>query len=365
MRNIFFLILSCFCLLSVHAQNETSKDHISLAGIWNFKLDPLNVSIPVKGSNFVSKFPEEITLPGSTDQAGKGFKTQDMSSLRLTRMFEYSGAAWYEKENIFIPESWKDQQLFLFLERVHWESQVWINGKFVGKEESLSTPHLYDITSYVKFGDWNTVRIRVDNGNIHDIAYTHAISAETQTNWNGIIGRMEIQAVSKVHIADVQIYPLQKEKRLKIVAQIVNYSNLPVKGDIRINCHFLNDSQDLHLKEKNTTFNSSDSLIHLVHYYDLGDKLYTWDEFEPNLYEIDYEIKCCGKSDVRKIKFGIRDFGTKGTHFTINDIPTFIRGAVNSCEFPITGYPPMSYEEWKKVMKVYNCLLYTSPSPRD
>ena len=368
MRNIFFLILSCFCLLSVHAQNETSKDHISLAGIWNFKLDPLNVSIPVKGSNFVSKFPEEITLPGSTDQAGKGFKTQDMSSLRLTRMFEYSGAAWYEKENIFIPESWKDQQLFLFLERVHWESQVWINGKFVGKEESLSTPHLYDITSYVKFGDWNTVRIRVDNGNIHDIAYTHAISAETQTNWNGIIGRMEIQAVSKVHIADVQIYPLQKEKRLKIVAQIVNYSNLPVKGDIRINCHFLNDSQDLHLKEKNTTFNSSDSLIHLVHYYDLGDKLYTWDEFEPNLYEIDYEIKCCGKSDVRKIKFGIRDFGTKGTHFTINDIPTFIRGAVNSCEFPITGYPPMSYEEWKKVMKVYkdyglNCIRFHSWCP--
>ena len=103
MRNIFFLILSCFCLLSVHAQNETSKDHISLAGIWNFKLDPLNISIPVKGSNFVSRFPEEITLPGSTDQAGKGFKTQDMSSLRLTRMFEYSGAAWYEKENIFIP----------------------------------------------------------------------------------------------------------------------------------------------------------------------------------------------------------------------------------------------------------------------
>ena len=212
---------------------------------------------------------------------------------------------------------------------------------------------MYDITSYVKFGDWNTVRIRVDNGNIHDIAYTHAISAETQTNWNGIIGRMEIQAVSKVHIADVQIYPLQKEKRLKIVAQIVNYSNLPVKGDIRINCHFLNDSQDLHLKEKNTTFDSSDSLIRLVHYYDLGDKLYTWDEFEPNLYEIDYEIKCCGKSDVQKIKFGIRDFGTKGTHFTINDIPTFIRGAVNSCEFPITGYPPMSYEECKKVMKVY------------
>lgn len=98
MRTIFFLILGYFCFLPVHAQNETSKDYISLAGIWNFKLNPLNISIPVKGIYLVSKFPEEITLPGSTNQARKGFKTQDMSSLRLTRMFEYSGAAWYEKE---------------------------------------------------------------------------------------------------------------------------------------------------------------------------------------------------------------------------------------------------------------------------
>lgn len=123
MRNIFFLILSCFCLLSVHAQNETSKDHISLAGIWNFKLDPLNISIPVKGSNFVSRFPEEITLPGSTDQAGKGFKTQDMSSLRLTRMFEYSGAAGMRKKIFLFLESGKTNYFFYFWNGVHWESQ--------------------------------------------------------------------------------------------------------------------------------------------------------------------------------------------------------------------------------------------------
>ena len=114
MRNIFFLILSCFCLLSVHAQNETSKDHISLAGIWNFKLDPLNVSIPVKGSNFVSKFPEEITLPGSTDQAGKGFKTQDMSSLRLTRMFEYSGQLGMRKKIFLFLNLGKTNNFFCF-----------------------------------------------------------------------------------------------------------------------------------------------------------------------------------------------------------------------------------------------------------
>lgn len=245
MYKFLALIFWGFCCYEIQARQvydrNNVKDVISLAGIWNFKLDPMDVSIPVKGSDFISCFPEEITLPGSTDQAGKGVKTQDMTSIRLTRMYEYSGAAWYEKSNVFIPEEWDEKQFFLFLERVHWESQVWVNGQFVGKDKSLATPHQYDITPYVKAGDWNTVRIRVDNSKIHDLAYTHAMSAETQTNWNGIIGRMEIQAVDKVYISNFQIYPIRKEKKLKVVAQITNIDKVAINlwnnREKRLKCH--------------------------------------------------------------------------------------------------------------------------------
>ncbi|NDV57851.1 hypothetical protein D0T85_07010 [Bacteroides sp. 519] len=34
-----------------------------------------------------------------------------MTSIRLTRLFEYSGAAWYEKDNIFVPQGWSNKQL--------------------------------------------------------------------------------------------------------------------------------------------------------------------------------------------------------------------------------------------------------------
>lgn len=372
MRNFLAFIFFCFIFGEARAiqvgGGDDAKDVISLAGIWNFKLDPMDVSIPVKGSNFVSRFPEEITLPGSTDQAGKGFKTQDMTSIRLTRMYEYSGAAWYEKSNVFIPEEWTEKQFFLFLERVHWESQVWVNGHFVGKDKSLATPHRYDITPYVKVGDWNTVRIRVDNSKIHDLAYTHAMSAETQTNWNGIIGRMEIQAVDKVHISDLQVYPMRKEKKLKVVVRISNADKAAVEGNVCMRALVNNADASEVLPEKVETFQGNDSVISLVHYYELGDKVYTWDEFNPNLYQFTYEVKCGNKSDSRSISVGVRDFATRGTNFTVNDITAFIRGAVNSCEFPITGYPPMDYNEWMRVMTVYkdygiNCIRFHSWCP--
>ena len=75
------------------APGKREKESLSLAGIWQFKLDPTNVAIPVKGSRFTPQLPETITMPRSTDQAGKGYKTQDMTSIRLTRMFEYDSAS--------------------------------------------------------------------------------------------------------------------------------------------------------------------------------------------------------------------------------------------------------------------------------
>lgn len=47
--------------------------------------------------------------------------------LNLKRKFDYLGPAWYKKE-CFIPAEWNEKDVFLTLERVIWNSQVWING---------------------------------------------------------------------------------------------------------------------------------------------------------------------------------------------------------------------------------------------
>ena len=48
----------------------------------------------------------------------------------------------------------------------------------------------------------------------------------------------------------------------------------------------------------------------------------------------------------------MREIGTKGTQFTINDRPTFLRGTLECCIFPLTGYPPTDVEEWMRILEV-------------
>jgi hypothetical protein len=335
------------------------KDVLSLAGIWKFKLDPFSTGISSNGVQLLPGLPEEITLPGSTDQAGKGYKTQDMTSLRLTRMFEYKGPAWYEKE-VYIPEAWKDKEIRLFLERVHWESKVWVNGKPAGRSESLSVPHIYNLSALVQPGMKNTILIRVNNDKIYDIEYSHAISAETQTNWNGIIGRIELQAFDQVHLSDVQVYPQAAQKKAKVQIAIANHIKKQVQGTLTFSGRSgtsaafstPSGSDPVNIPAQQVDFSGSDSIILVTADLSLGDQVQLWDEFSPVVYSVDIQLKTgSGHHDSGKVSFGIREFSTEGTRFMVNGRQTFIRSTVNSSEFPLTGYPPMDRESWTRIFK--------------
>ena len=81
----------------------------------------------------------------------------------LTPDRHYVGMAWY-KRTVGIPKAWKKQRVWLFLERPHIETTVYVNGREVGHQMSLSTPHEYDITEFVRAGQDNEIAIRVYNG---------------------------------------------------------------------------------------------------------------------------------------------------------------------------------------------------------
>jgi hypothetical protein len=339
--------------MSAIAQSSgLTREIIPLQGIWQFKLDPFFTGISSNGVQLMPQLPEEITLPGSTDQAGKGIKTQDMTSLRLTRLFEYKGAAWYEKE-IFIPQHWKNKDIHLLLERAHWETSVWVNGQPAGKRESLSTPHVYDLSTLLQAGKKNVIRIRVDNNLIYNLEYSHAVSAETQTNWNGIIGRMELQAFDRVHFNEIQVYPQPVQKMARFQITIVNRSKAPVKGTLHFSGGTTNTSKPLPIADYPVSFSGSDSLLTITTDLPLGPAIQTWDEFDPALYNVTVSLNAEQEGiiskDTRLVVFGLRTFSTEGTRFTINGHPLFIRSTVNSAEFPLTGYPHMEVTQWEHI----------------
>src|SRR5919199_3806362 len=142
--------------LALCAPAQTAS--IPLSGSWRFQLDPQNAG-HAAGWQAGRIDSDVMFLPGSTDQAGFGTKTMGPEKGWLSRPYTYEGAAWYQRE-VVIPESWRGKHVTVFLERPHWQTEVWVDGHAFGSQNSLSTPHVYDVSSVLTPGS-HTITICV------------------------------------------------------------------------------------------------------------------------------------------------------------------------------------------------------------
>ncbi len=62
----------------------------------------------------------------------------------------------------------------------------------------------------------------------------HSVSDHTQGNWNGIAGRIELQATDPVWIDDVRVYPNIKDKTVKVNVSIGNSTGAAGAGTLAI-----------------------------------------------------------------------------------------------------------------------------------
>ncbi|MCD7936658.1 MAG: beta-glucuronidase [Tannerellaceae bacterium] len=373
MRNLsrgLTVLLFLFLFISVYSQNPS----LDLAGEWNFRMDSMDVGIKEKW--FLTPLEDRICLPGSMTENYKGeevtlhtpwtasiydssffynprlekFRRQDNLKLPfwLTPVKYYAGAAWYQKE-VNIPSSWKKDRVLLFLERPHTETMVWVNGKEVGMQNSLSIPHQYEITSYLKSGK-NNITIRIDN-RTKDIDVgkdSHSITDQTQGNWNGVVGKIELRTTPKTYIEDVQVYPDIHTKTAKVKVNVVGTSS----GMIKLEARSFNGEHTHAVQPLVQTFKASQLSEPIELDLWIGEEMQLWDEFHPNLYNLKVTVETGNKQDVREVRFGMREFTIRGKYFYINGRKTMLRGTVENCVFPLTGYAPMDVESWERVFRI-------------
>ena len=189
MRRIVLIVSLGLMSLSMQAQS------ISLAGEWQVELGE-SKSAFAKGKRVVTDAAKRAILPGTIDTNHLGFAPKDtMETTHLTRLYAYKGAARYSR-TINIPKDWK-KPVELFLERTR-PTWVYVDGELVDSCNFISTPQRYLLPKKVKPGK-HLLEIVVDNGRgVPEQVYgsSHAYTEDTQTNWNGIIGRIELQLVS-------------------------------------------------------------------------------------------------------------------------------------------------------------------------
>jgi hypothetical protein len=197
----------------------------------------------------------------------------------------------------------------------------------------------------------------VDNSVKYNVGRNaHSISDHTQTNWNGIIGRIELRAEEKMRVDDVQVYGDVKSRAVRVKVLILNDAGSAINGTLTLKaaCRHLQRKHSPEPKTLRVQEAGEKAVVECV--YELGEEALLWDEFAPVVYELSVSLKSKANerdiSSVYKTTFGLRDFSTDGTQFTINGRPTFLRGTLECCIFPLTGYPPTDAKEWLRILGV-------------
>lgn len=335
--------------LTVNSQ-QFSHETLSLKGNWRFELDQKNAG---KSEGWFNRLlNDRISLPGTTDDNGKGTKVTDVKLNQLTQKYNYIGAAWYQKD-VEIPANWKGKTIELFLERTK-ATEVWVDGIYFPLQKNLQTPHIYTLTDALTVGK-HTITIRIDNSwHLFPVGGSHALSEDTQTNWNGIIGRIELIAKDQISIISTKITPDIDKKKADLHFIISNPKGEKLIGEISCEAKGFNGNNH-NVTPQKFQFNSSEKEIIVECEYKMGDKVALWNEFTPNLYCMSISLKAKGKNkyvDRTEESFGMMKFATKGTQFLVNNKVVFLRGKHDACVFPLTGYPPMTKDEWIRQMRI-------------
>lgn len=242
----------------------------------------------------------------------------------LTPNKHYVGEVVYTR-SIVVPKAWKGRKVTIFLERPHIETTVWVNGKEVGHQMSLNTPHVYDVSAVVEPGKKNTIAITVYNGieNVGVGQDSHSVTDQTQGNWNGLAGRMELQCHGRHPVGHVQVFPQVKEETATVVVSgTKDRVTLLLDGHV-VNAKRLDDSTYL-LPMKNAR---------------------QWSETSPYV----YHLAVCSRDDTCRTVFGMRAITIRGRQFYLNGHPIWIRGTVENCTFPLTGFPPTDVASWRRI----------------
>ena len=74
-----------------------------------------------------------------------------------------------------------------------------------------------------------------------------------------------------------------------------------------------------------------------------------WDEFSPEPERADREA---GRRRSAPVRFGMREFAAKGTQFTLNGRPIYLRGTLECSVWPLTGYPPTDVAAWQRIYRI-------------
>lgn len=357
-----------------------------LSGEWLLWLDEEKTG-SFEGGRLSHAFDDAITLPATTAQAGKTLHGENTAreTYFLTEKFPFYGCAWYQR-TVRIQKEDVGKPIYLYFERTRM-TRVWVNGTEIGSCDSICAPHRYAIGDAVKRQEL-TITVCVNNVD-YPTKGGHMTSQDTQTNWNGILGKMELQVFAPVDVLSASTESDARTGEIKVTLETLNTWMLPEERQIIVSGEYVflpeevlptSSLQTAPLYLIEDTHRQTITVEPGVNRQTITVNVANvrcFSEFTPCYGQL--HIRCLEKEgDILKpmysqaqagvvaalegkqtagtaatdAVFGFREFTTDKHHFYINGVKTFLRGKHDGMIFPLTGAAPMDVEGWLRVMRV-------------
>ena len=247
----------------------------------------------------------------------------------------YRGKGSYTKE-LFIPETWQDESVFLKFEGANQETTVFVNDQPAGKHTGGYTAFVFKISEYLNYGETNQIRIEVDNSHNPDIP-----PLEADFNFYGGIYRdLQLIVTGKSH------FKMQSEAAGNLLIKTPEVSNNTARIIFEGEVVKLKPRLELAIKIFSSSgklvVNDKKALKTEAFQYDFKiDDPELWSPQSPLLYQLQAQLvdATTGKIlDSFSSKFGCRWFETDPENgFILNGKPIKLIGANRHQDFEKMG----------------------------
>ena len=310
-KKLFLGFILLFLSANIMTSQSFKRERLLFDLGWKFHLGDLNAA---KEPAFEDAAWRSINLPHDWS-----IEADFDSKLASCIAYLPGGFGWYRK-TFDIPNSYKGKTVTIQFDGVYCNSEVWVNGKYLGKHPYGFTSFYYDLTPYIKVGDKNVIAVRVDHMKYAD------------TRWysgSGIYRHVWLIATDKIHVAQWGMQVLTPEVtplKAKVTVKTIIANDGKVRKTIKLLSSLINtDGKEVTKVE--TEVPLSESLTPVNQIFTL-DKPVLWDIENPYLYSV--KTKIVSGADIideYETPFGVRSIKfdpDKG--FFLNGISKKLKG---------------------------------------
>lgn len=188
---------------------EQISDPIDLCGLWRFQPDPT-------GDGPSLGYPS----PGYDDHRWREVRVPSGYATGHPDLAGYEGDAWYRRR-VSIPERWLEKRVLLHSRGVNVRADVWVNGRWVGRQFDPYLPLELRIDHVLTFGAENLIAVRTDNTRrAGEVPGLH----QGWRNVGGLLRGIELHATDPLYLDHVNVSatPTSERGDLTIRATIAN-----------------------------------------------------------------------------------------------------------------------------------------------